>query len=49
MLLGTLGGMRWMLTLLLLLPACAAPKLAENHFRKMEELCKRAVANENAA
>lgn len=33
--LGMLGGMRWMLTVLLL-PACASPKLAENHFRKME-------------
>lgn len=44
-----LGGMRWMLTLLLLLPACTSSKLAENHFRNMEELCKRAVANENAA
>lgn len=44
-----LAGMKWMLTLLLLLPACTSPRMAENHFRKMEELCKRAVANENAA
>ncbi|MBB5034970.1 hypothetical protein [Prosthecobacter vanneervenii] len=43
-----LDGMRWILALLLFLPACAHQKLAENHFHKMDELCKRAVANEDA-